>query len=71
MSAQPTAPSPRMTVPGFVALKGQRRISMVTAYDYATARILDSAGLEAIWSATACRWSCKGTRRRCPSRSTR
>jgi 3-methyl-2-oxobutanoate hydroxymethyltransferase len=38
-----------MTVPKFVALKGTgRKISMLTAYDYPTARLLDSTGIEAI-----------------------
>lgn len=38
----------RLTVPAFVALKGQRKISMLTAYDYPTAAILDEAGIDAI-----------------------
>jgi 3-methyl-2-oxobutanoate hydroxymethyltransferase len=38
----------RLTVPEFVALKGQRKISMLTAYDYPTAALLDGAGIEAI-----------------------
>jgi 3-methyl-2-oxobutanoate hydroxymethyltransferase len=38
----------RLTVPEFVALKGQRKISMLTAYDYPTAALLDAAGVEAI-----------------------
>jgi 3-methyl-2-oxobutanoate hydroxymethyltransferase len=41
--------SSRMTVPEFVALKGAgRKISMLTAYDYPTAALLDAAGVEAI-----------------------
>jgi 3-methyl-2-oxobutanoate hydroxymethyltransferase len=41
--------SPRVTVPDFVALKkAGRRISMLTAYDYPTAAILDGAGIDAI-----------------------
>lgn len=40
--------SSRMTVPDFVALKGERKISMLTAYDYPTAALLDAAGIEAI-----------------------
>jgi 3-methyl-2-oxobutanoate hydroxymethyltransferase len=41
--------SPRMTVPKFVALKGAgRKISMLTAYDYPTARLLDGTGIEGI-----------------------
>lgn len=39
----------RITVPQFVALKSQgRKISMLTAYDYPMAALLDSAGIEAI-----------------------
>jgi 3-methyl-2-oxobutanoate hydroxymethyltransferase len=38
----------RLTVPEFVGLKGQRKISMLTAYDYPTAALLDGAGVEAI-----------------------
>ena len=38
----------RLTVPEFVALKGSRKISMLTAYDYPTAALLDGAGIEAI-----------------------
>jgi 3-methyl-2-oxobutanoate hydroxymethyltransferase len=41
--------SPRVTVPDFVALKkAGRRISMLTAYDYPTAALLDGAGIDAI-----------------------
>lgn len=39
----------RMTVPAFMGLKSQgRRISMLTAYDYPTAKIVDDAGVEGI-----------------------
>jgi 3-methyl-2-oxobutanoate hydroxymethyltransferase len=39
----------RMTVPKFVALKkAGRKITMLTAYDYPTARLLDAAGVEAL-----------------------
>ena len=38
----------RLTVPEFVALKSQRKISMLTAYDYPTAALLDGAGIDAI-----------------------
>jgi 3-methyl-2-oxobutanoate hydroxymethyltransferase len=46
----PVQPSDRrMTVPKFMALKGAgRKIAMLTAYDYPTARLLDSVGLDAI-----------------------
>jgi 3-methyl-2-oxobutanoate hydroxymethyltransferase len=41
--------SQRITVPEFVALKAAgRKISMVTAYDYAMARLVDAAGIEGI-----------------------
>src|SRR5258705_13339972 len=39
----------RVTVPEFVALKAaKRKISMLTAYDYPTAAVLDAAGIDAI-----------------------
>ena len=41
--------SARLTVPELVAFKGAgRKISMLTAYDYPTAALLDAAGIEAI-----------------------
>jgi 3-methyl-2-oxobutanoate hydroxymethyltransferase len=41
--------SSRVTVPDFVALKtAGRKISMLTAYDYPTAAVLDAAGIDAI-----------------------
>jgi 3-methyl-2-oxobutanoate hydroxymethyltransferase len=41
--------SPRVTVTEFVAFKSAgRRISMLTAYDYPTAAVLDAAGIDAI-----------------------
>src|SRR3712207_4071726 len=53
MARKPTPESPqrsqRMTVPKFAALKetGQK-ISMVTAYDYPFARLVDEAGVEGV-----------------------
>lgn len=45
MSKRPS----RLTVPDFVAMKGAgRKISMLTAYDYPMAAVLDSAGVDAI-----------------------
>jgi 3-methyl-2-oxobutanoate hydroxymethyltransferase len=39
----------RLTVPAFVALKAEgQKISMLTAYDYPTAAILDACGVEGI-----------------------
>lgn len=41
--------SQRITVPQFTALKAEgRKISMVTAYDFAFAQLVDSAGVEGI-----------------------
>ena len=37
-----------MTVPAFSALKGKRKISMVTAYDYPMAQLLDESGIDSI-----------------------
>src|SRR5882672_7605205 len=44
------APRPaRMTVPKFAALKGEgRKITVVTAYDYPFARLVDEAGVEGV-----------------------
>ena len=42
-------PTQRMTVPQFAAMKGSgTKISMLTAYDYAMARLVDEAGVEGI-----------------------
>src|SRR5438105_8481282 len=41
--------SQRITVPQFTAFKAEgRKISMVTAYDYPMARLVDAAGVEGI-----------------------
>lgn len=48
MSHQPTQPKPRMTAPKVLARKGGPKIKMVTAYDYAGARIADRAGADII-----------------------
>jgi 3-methyl-2-oxobutanoate hydroxymethyltransferase len=41
--------SPRMTVPRFTALKGKgRKISMLTAYDFPFATLLDEAGVDSV-----------------------
>src|SRR5207248_9006125 len=48
-SGRPAMPTQRITVPEFTGFKtAGRKISMVTAYDYAMARLVDSAGVEAI-----------------------
>jgi 3-methyl-2-oxobutanoate hydroxymethyltransferase len=43
-------PSPvkRLTVPQLAALKGQRKITMLTAYDFAMGQLLDEAGVDSI-----------------------
>ena len=42
-------PKSRLTVPGFVARKqAAQKISMLTAYDFPTARLLDQVGVDAI-----------------------
>jgi 3-methyl-2-oxobutanoate hydroxymethyltransferase len=38
----------RVTVPGVMEMKGTRRIGVITAYDYPSARIVDSAGADII-----------------------
>jgi 3-methyl-2-oxobutanoate hydroxymethyltransferase len=46
---KPTMPTQRITVPEFAALKGAaRKITMLTAYDFPTARLVDTAGVEGI-----------------------
>ncbi len=49
---EPAADAPRrpqrMTVPKFTALKGAGKITMVTAYDYPFARLVDEAGVEGV-----------------------
>jgi 3-methyl-2-oxobutanoate hydroxymethyltransferase len=45
----PTTPRPAVTIPDFRRWKQQRRqVSVLTAYDYTTARILDSAGVDCL-----------------------
>src|SRR5690348_2049606 len=48
MQNKPTAPSARVTVPNLRAMKGQTRITMVTAYDATFARMLDEAGVDVL-----------------------
>ncbi|WP_428308372.1 3-methyl-2-oxobutanoate hydroxymethyltransferase [Lacipirellula sp.] len=54
MAKKPSSPEPsrrssRMTVPKFTALKGTgQKISMVTAYDYPFASLVDEAGVEGV-----------------------
>lgn len=38
----------RLTVPNFRALKGERKITMLTAYDYTMAQLLDEAGVDGL-----------------------
>jgi 3-methyl-2-oxobutanoate hydroxymethyltransferase len=50
MSATPGQPADRpVTVPEFVAAKARgRRLAVLTAYDYTTARLFDQAGVDAL-----------------------
>ncbi|MFZ5813201.1 MAG: 3-methyl-2-oxobutanoate hydroxymethyltransferase [Thermodesulfobacteriota bacterium] len=41
-------PRKRITVPDILAAKGTRKIAVVTAYDYASARLADQAGMDAL-----------------------
>lgn len=43
-----SSPLQRLTVPQFAALKGERKITMLTAYDYAIAELVDEAGVDGI-----------------------
>lgn len=47
MSAPAPADRP-VTAPEFAAAKGQRRLTVLTAYDYTTARVFDAAGVDAL-----------------------
>ena len=40
--------SPKITVPAIRSMKGTRRIGMITAYDYPSARVADAAGADVI-----------------------
>src|SRR4051794_15412652 len=43
------ADNPRVTIPDFSGWKGQgRKVTMLTAYDYTTARLLDAAGVDCL-----------------------
>ena len=45
----PARPAARMTAPKFTALKKTgRKIAMITAYDYAFAKLVDAAGVDAV-----------------------
>lgn len=39
---------PQLTVPQFAARKGGEKLSVLTAYDYTTARLVDSCGVEGV-----------------------
>ncbi len=41
-------PRKKITVPDILAAKGTRKIAVVTAYDYASARLADQAGMDAL-----------------------
>ncbi len=46
--------------------KGEK-LSMLTAYDYSTARLIDEAGVNAILVEIPSEWSCLDTKTRSPS----
>lgn len=49
MSTQPAKRSARLTVPQFVARKAEgKKLSVLTAYDYPMAQLVDQAGVDAI-----------------------
>ncbi len=39
---------PKITVQDIIALKGKRKITMLTAYDYPLASLIDKAGIDMI-----------------------
>jgi 3-methyl-2-oxobutanoate hydroxymethyltransferase len=43
-----TGSKERLTIPGFKGLKGQRRISLVTAYDFTAAALVDRSPVDAV-----------------------
>src|SRR5436305_1877698 len=48
-SPKPTAPEPAVTIPDFARWKSQgRKISVLTAYDFITARLLDESGVDCL-----------------------
>ena len=52
-----------MTVPDFMAAKARGvRLTMLTAYDYTMARLLDAAGVDGILSAIRSAWWCRARR---------
>ena len=62
----------RMTVPKFAALKAAgRKITMLTAYDFPLAALLDAAGIEGILVGDSMSMVVQGHRPRCRSRSTK
>lgn len=48
MGASSSSPRSRVTAQAFAALKGERPITMVTAYDYPTTRCAEAAGVDAV-----------------------
>src|SRR5918911_5586652 len=49
MPPPPPAAAKPVTVPEFIAAKARgRRLAVLTAYDYTTARLLDQAGVDAL-----------------------
>lgn len=45
---QSMKPAPQVTVPAVMGAKGRRKLTMLTAYDYCTARWVDRAGVDMI-----------------------
>jgi 3-methyl-2-oxobutanoate hydroxymethyltransferase len=51
----------KITAPELIKMKKEgRKVSMLTAYDYTMARILDEAGAHVILVGDSAAWSCRG-----------
>jgi len=58
---------PKITIPDIYKKKAEgRKITVLTAYDFPTAQIVDEAGSTLPWWAILSAWSCRASTARCP-----